>query len=825
MNITRSLFLTVLVCLAGSTAQAAVSPLRDQTTAMAKNEQFGAETVLDEWVRQSPLPTGANLNGVAWATATHGFAAGTGLTLIETFDAGATWRDVDLAGFETEPFYNVYCSDANTCFVIGNSATTGKDLWRTINAGASWERITNFPLGGSWSHIDFVSPTIGFMGSNGATVRTTDAGASWQLRSGFPSCPVMYGMDFRDAQVGLCGGDRVSTTDGGPGIFKTTDAGVTWVRKFSQSANDVLWLNDSTAIAIVGVSIYRSTNSGDTWSPISSRISTGFDEMTLLPNGTIVGVSPGGDAWRSTDGGVNWTRTLVGTGALPASWNVAFFDNEIGMIVGQGGYMFKTTDGGLTWAILNSGIGGVEFLDLKMFDDQTGLAVGQSGYFLRTENGGEFWKVDRLQVTGVILFRDENLAALDLVDDNFAVAAGNNGVVYKSFDRGLNWESIGYPLLPTDYLISGVKFTTHDIGYVAGTRPQISIDTYRTTNGGASWTSLGMPAHFVDFVDVNHGWLMTIGGTGFRTTNGGATWQSFTLPDSDTSPIISRMDFASQNVGWAVGWFGYAAHTADGGVTWQLQNISTADEILLGVNALSESEAYAIGIHKAPTTETASLYHTVNSGGTWTRSFVPADFLNNVYATSTNNIWTSGYAGAVLHMGSGQGSFQLLSTVSRQRHRNAGSFDINLPLTGEPGVECRNSNGKYSLVFNFTNNVVSGNVDVTSGTATAGAPVFSGTTMTVPLSGVADVQKVTLTLSDVTNDSSEVLPTTAVSMNVLVGDVTGDKKVDTSDVNLTRGQVGMVVTTSNFREDVRPDGAITSVDVKQVRANLGHTVP
>ena len=50
MNITRSLFLTVLVCLAGSTAQAAVSPLRDQTTAMAKNEQFGAETVLEDTI-------------------------------------------------------------------------------------------------------------------------------------------------------------------------------------------------------------------------------------------------------------------------------------------------------------------------------------------------------------------------------------------------------------------------------------------------------------------------------------------------------------------------------------------------------------------------------------------------------------------------------------------------------------------------------------------------------------------------------------------------------------------------------------------------------
>jgi photosystem II stability/assembly factor-like uncharacterized protein len=124
--------------------------------------------------------------------------------------------------------------------VIGNSATGGPDIFRSTNSGTSWQRITQFPLGGSWYHIDFVSPTVGFMGSNGAAVSTTDSGATWRLTSGYPSCPVMYGMDFRDTLVGLCGGDRVTGPDAGPGIFKTTNAGVTWVRKFSQSANDVL---------------------------------------------------------------------------------------------------------------------------------------------------------------------------------------------------------------------------------------------------------------------------------------------------------------------------------------------------------------------------------------------------------------------------------------------------------------------------------------------------------------------------------------------------------------------------------------------------------
>jgi hypothetical protein len=75
---------------------------------------------------------------------------------------------------------------------------------------------------------------------------------------------------------------------------------------------------------------------------------------------------------------------------------------------------------------------------------------------------------------------------------------------------------------------------------------------------------------------------------------------------------------------------------------------------------------------------------------------------------------------------------QLVSAVSRKSHKAAGKFDINLPLNGTPGVECRDGGGSYSFVFSFTTNVVSGNANVTSGTGTVGTPTFSGMTMTVP---------------------------------------------------------------------------------------------
>jgi hypothetical protein len=54
------------------------------------------------------------------------------------------------------------------------------------------------------------------------------------------------------------------------------------------------------------------------------------------------------------------------------------------------------------------------------------------------------------------------------------------------------------------------------------------------------------------------------------------------------------------------------------------------------------------------------------------------------------------------------GPLQLTAAVSRKTHGGAGDFDINLPLVGEPGVECRSSVGAHTLRFTFSNNVVSG---------------------------------------------------------------------------------------------------------------------
>jgi subtilisin family serine protease len=168
----------------------------------------------------------------------------------------------------------------------------------------------------------------------------------------------------------------------------------------------------------------------------------------------------------------------------------------------------------------------------------------------------------------------------------------------------------------------------------------------------------------------------------------------------------------------------------------------------------------------------------------------------------------------------------LTGAVSRKTQGGAGTFDINLPLSGEPGVECRSSAGNYTQVFTFDNNVVSGSAAVTSGIGTvSGSPTFSGNTMTVNLTGVADVQTISVTLSGVTDEFSQVLPSTPVSMNVLLGDVNANKTVNASDVGLVKSQVGQAVTGSNFREDVTGDGSLNSTDVALTKSHVGDGLP
>ena len=62
-------------------------------------------------------------------------------------------------------------------------------------------------------------------------------------------------------------------------------------------------------------------------------------------------------------------------------------------------------------------------------------------------------------------------------------------------------------------------------------------------------------------------------------------------------------------------------------------------------------------------------------------------------------------------------------------------------------------------------------------------------------------------------------------MNVLLGDITANKAVNSSDVSETKARSGTVPTPNTFRTDVTVNGVINSSDITAVKAQSGTALP
>jgi hypothetical protein len=184
---------------------------------------------------------------------------------------------------------------------------------------------------------------------------------------------------------------------------------------------------------------------------------------------------------------------------------------------------------------------------------------------------------------------------------------------------------------------------------------------------------------------------------------------------------------------------------------------------------------------------------------------------------------------------------KLAGVVSRKVHGDAGTFDIDLPRTGTPGIECRSggASGDYTLVFTFANDndnelASVGGVSVTGGAATIPTVVSSAIDTSNPnqyivnLTGVSDAQYVTVTLNNVTDSLGKFSTAVSATMGVLLGDVNGSKRTDNGDAIVIRNLSGTIPTaqdTTSIRADVNLSGRVDNGDAIVVRNNSGAVLP
>ena len=217
-----------------------------------------------------------------------------------------------------------------------------------------------------------------------------------------------------------------------------------------------------------------------------------------------------------------------------------------------------------------------------------------------------------------------------------------------------------------------------------------------------------------------------------------------------------------------------------------------------------------------PITATNSVRGTITGGGAVMVFSVGVASNQLIVGRSADNIVTV--------FGQG-GAPQATSVVSRKLHGGT-PFDLNLPLTGNAGIECRSggASNDYQVVFTFASSVTFNSAALSPGVGSVSSSSGSGTsTVTVNLTGVTNAQKVTVTLSGVNNGTGT--GDVGVQLGVLIGDTNGDGFVNTGDSIQTRNRSGQAADATNFRSDVNADGTVNSGDTIAVRSRSGTFLP
>ncbi len=330
---------------------------------------------------------------------------------------------------------------------------------------------------------------------------------------------------------------------------------------------------------------------------------------------------------------INITFFVLMQALVHAQWNktsipttedlcmVRFASETTGWVVGSN-FVYKTTDGGLNWQIqdtisLSATHCGCEAL--FAIDSLTAMYADYSTMrgILQTSDGGSTWyNVD----TSHYYYSD-----FKFVNEKLGFAACgsppsyDSGVVRRTTDGGLNWNTIASIFLPNGGGFAGISFVDSLNGWAVSSRGWV----YHSTDGGFSWKfqdSVGrsispsrpyLPCSDIQFTSLDSGWV--VGGVGVepvlaRTTDGGKTWVRDDITQFTRSSLY-EIHMINSQIGWFVGMF-YGptlAKTTDGGFTWSDQ--LPVHDNLASISMVNENVGYAVG-------RSGRIYKTENGGVT-----------------------------------------------------------------------------------------------------------------------------------------------------------------------------------------------------------------
>lgn len=282
----------------------------------------------------------------------------------------------------------------------------------------------------------------------------------------------------------------------------------------------VLSQNESTS---VNGTILHTEDSGDSWYLQYSNETQTFRRIVIINNNTLW-VSCRSGVCYTHDGGLTWHEKYLG-GPFELFYGLFFLNRTHGWTASNED-MYKTTDGGLTWAPVESWPTADDWARSIYFVSPTeGWAIGFLGVY-HTDDGGDTWTREFNQGGWDLSFVSED-EAWAVADDWLAHMTDGETWVMQTMPR----TSLSPVRAP---YFSDIQFIDENNGWIAGDESEIVY----TPNGGRDWYTQTFPRDTrvmaIDFINVTHGWAVSMGGYIYRTTRGNSLgarlWLGMTDP-------------------------------------------------------------------------------------------------------------------------------------------------------------------------------------------------------------------------------------------------------------------------------------------------------
>ncbi|WP_334056678.1 WD40/YVTN/BNR-like repeat-containing protein [Polaribacter sp. P097] len=350
-------------------------------------------------------------------------------------------------------------------------------------SAVKWRNIGPF-RGGRSAAVTGVADkaNLFYMGSTGGGVwKTTDAGGTWQnISDGFFGGSVgAVAVSESDNNVMYVGmGEKTvrGNVSSGDGVWKSENAGKTWRHVGLSNSRHIPRMRihpKNSDIVFAGVmgdlykptqdrGVYKTTDGGETWRKVLfSNENAGVVDLIIDPNNprvlyattwnvrrTPYSLSSGGDGsalWKSTDEGETWTNISTNKGLPGGIWGIAGVtvspvnsDIVYALIENKKGGVYKSTDAGETWRLINAErkLRQRAWYYTRLYadtQDEDILYVLNVRYHKSTD-GGRTYKTYNAP-------HGDHHDLWIAPEDNQRMIIGDDGGAQISFDAGENWST------------------------------------------------------------------------------------------------------------------------------------------------------------------------------------------------------------------------------------------------------------------------------------------------------------------------------------------------------------------------------------------------